>query len=66
MYRKEVSSAQPYTTVTPQANQTQSYRALLHNVSFTCGRMQRYPAQMYLPPPLIDPSATEPYYTMSV
>ena len=39
--------------------------ALLHYVSLTCGRMQMYPGQMYYPQ-LIEPSATELYYTMSV
>ena len=32
---------------------------------FDMGRMQPYPGQMY-PPLLSEPSATEPYYTMSV
>ena len=46
-------------------NQTPSYRALLHHVCLTCGRMQVYPGQMYIPQ-LIEPSATELYYRMSV
>ena len=45
----------------PPANQTKWYKALLHQVSLTCGRMQMYPGQMY--PPLIKPSGTEHYYT---
>ena len=56
----------PRSDVIPHpGHQTQSYRALLHHVSLTCGRMQTYPSQMYTPR-LIEPSATELYYTMSV
>ena len=82
---------------TPLTNWTQCYTALLHQVSFTCGRMQMYPGQIYSPlpqlnlvvkspttpcqfdiwknadvprsdihPSLIEPSATQPYYTRSV
>ena len=47
----------------PPANQTQCYRTLIHHVSLACGGMQTHSGQMYPP---IDPSATEPYYTMSV
>ena len=50
---------------THPTNQTQWKRAVLHHVSLICGRMQVYLGQMY-PPGLIKPSATEPYYTMSV
>ena len=46
-------------------NRSQSYRALLQHVSLTCERMQMYPGQMYTTP-LIEPSATGFYYTMSV
>ena len=46
-------------------HRTECHRVLLHHVSLTCGRMQVYPGQMYIPL-LIDPSATELYYTMSV
>ena len=45
---------------TPPAHWTQYYRVVLHHVSFTCGRMQMYPGQMYSPPPSIEPSGTEP------
>ena len=45
--------------------QTQCYKALLHHHSLTCTRMQTYPGHMYTPL-LIEPSATELYYTMSV
>ena len=45
-------------------NQTQCFRALLHHLCLTCGSMQTYPNEMYSP--LIKPSASEPYYTMSV
>ena len=45
-------------------NWTQCYRALLHHVSFTYGTMQAYRGQ--ITPLLIEPCATEPYYTMSV
>ena len=31
----------------PSCNHTQWYRALLHQVSLPCGRMQMYPVQMY-------------------
>ena len=48
----------------PPINQPRCYRALLHHVSLTCGRMQTYPGQMYHPP--INTNGTEPYYTMSV
>ena len=51
---------------TPPANWTQCYRAKLHHVSLICGRMQKYPGQMYTPTQVIKPSATEPYFTMSV
>ena len=44
-------------------NQTQCFIALLHHVCLTCGSMQTYPNEMYSP---IKPSASEPYYTMSV
>ena len=44
--------------------QTSWYRAPLHQVGLTCGWMQTYWGQMYSCP--INPSATEPYYTMSV
>ena len=47
-------------------NWPQWYRALLHHVFLTCGRMLTYPGQMYPYPLLIDPSGTEPSYTMSV
>ena len=50
---------------TPYTNWTQYYKALLHHVSLTCGRMQMYPGQMYTTP-LIEPSATEFCYTMPV
>ena len=50
---------------TPPTNLTQCYIALQHNVSLTCERMQMYPGQMYTSP-LIEPSATELYYTMSI
>ena len=49
----------------PLANQAEWYRALLHHVSLTYGRMHTYPGQLY-PTPWIDPSSTEPYYTMPV
>ena len=50
---------------TSPTNQTQwSYRVLLHHVSLTYGSMQTYPCEIYLPP--IDPSGTEPYYSMSL
>ena len=45
----------------PSANQTQCYRALLHQVSLTCRRLQTYPGQVY--PLLIEPRGTESYYT---
>ena len=45
-------------------NQTQCFIAVLHHVCLTCGSMQTYPNEMYSP--LIKPSASEPYYTMSV
>ena len=48
----------------PSLNWTYWYRALLHQVSLTCGRMQMYPGQMFPTP--IKPSGTEPYYTRSV
>ena len=44
-------------------HQTQCFRGLLHNVSLTCGSMQKYPNEMY-PPKLIP--VLQPYYTMSV
>ena len=46
---------------TSPTNRTEWYKALLHQVSLTCGRMQMYPGQMY--PPLIKLSGTEHYYT---
>ena len=56
-----------YTQVrsTPPTNWTQCCRALLHHISMTCGGMQMYPGQMYTTL-LIEPSATEFYYTVSV
>ena len=47
--------------VDPPTNQTQLYRALLDDISFTWVRMHMYPGQMYSP--LINPSCTVPYYT---
>ena len=44
--------------------QTSWYRAPLHHVSLPCGWIQTCWGQMYSSP--IDPSDTEPYYTMSV
>ena len=56
----------PSSDVTPHSgNWTQSYRALLHHVTLTCGRMHIY-SRADVHPPLIQPSATELYYTMSV
>ena len=49
----------------PPANQPEWYRALVHHVSLTCGRMHTYPGQMY-PTPWIGLSSTDPYYTMSI
>ena len=49
----------------PSTNWNQCYRALLLHVSLTCGRMQMYPGEMYTIP-LIEPSAAEFCYTMSV
>ena len=46
-------------------NWMQSYRVVLHHVSLTCGRMQMYPGQMYIPLQ-IKPSSTELNYSMSV
>ena len=62
---------------TSPANQTQCYRALIHNVSLACSRMQTYSGQMYpsqltlvlqstTTPHFIKPGGTEPYYTRSV
>ena len=48
----------------PPSNQTEYYRAILHQVSITYCRMPTYPGQMY--PSLIKLSATEPNYTRSV
>ena len=50
---------------TPSTNWTQCCIALQHNVSLTCERMQMYPGQMYTSP-LIELSATELYYTVSI
>ena len=47
----------------PAANQTECYRAQLHQVSITYCRILTYPGQMY---PQIKPSSTEPYDTRSV
>ena len=46
-------------------NWSQCYRALLHHVSLTYGRMEMYPCQMHTTP-LIEPTTTEFYHTMSV
>ena len=43
----------------PPAHQAQVYRALLHQIYFTYRRMHIALA----PPPLIEPTATEPNYT---
>ena len=45
----------------PLLTAPQCYRALLHDVTLRCGRMQAYP-QVTSTPPLIEPSATEPYW----
>ena len=37
----------PRSQVTPSLHQTSCYRALLHQVSLPCGRMQMYPGHMY-------------------
>ena len=62
----ETSATEPYDTDIPRAdvpptNQTQCHIALQHHISITYYRMLTYPGQMY--PPLIEPSATEPYNT---
>ena len=45
-------------------NWTQCFRALLHHVCLTCGSMQTN--AKWDVSPLIKPSASEPYYTMSI
>ena len=51
-------------TSTPQPINPSAIAALLHHVSLTCGRMQTYPCEVYHPS--INPSGTEPNYTMSL
>ena len=48
-------------------NGTQCYRALLHHISFICGRVQMYPGHMYpTPSSLWEPySGGEQYYVTS-
>ena len=45
-------------------NQTQWFRTLLHHDHLTSESMQTYPNEMC--PPLIEPSTSEPYYTISI
>ena len=50
----------------PPTHQTQGYWPLLHHVSLTFTRIQMYPGKTYPPTQLIEPSASQPYYSMRV
>ena len=47
----------------PPTNWTYSYRAWLHHIHFTYRRMNAHMPRADIPPPLIEPTATEPDYT---
>ena len=57
-------SMQTYPNEMYPPNGTQYFRAILHHVHLTWRSMQTYPNEMY--PSLIEPSYSEPYYTMSI